>query len=123
MIIYKYHKKLLTIEDQREALTSSYLSYCFALANIPGSDIKALQAKACEDPFFAYCFALYIPNADIQYCQQYACRDPEWAYHFAKYIPKSDKEYCFKHAHPEDEYGPDRWKSEYNKFIMRIACE
>jgi len=42
---------------------------------------------------------------------------------FAIYIRKSDKEYCFKHAYPEDKLGPDRWKSEYNKYIMKQACE
>ena len=106
-----------------KALTNPGLAYHFAKANIPGPDFKALQAKACEDPYYAFLFARYIPGADIKYCQEHACRDPEWAYQFAKYIPKSDKEYCFKHAHPEDEYGPDRWKSEYKKFIMKKACE
>ena len=65
---YKFDNNLLTIEDQQEALTKPRWSYYFAKANIPGSDIKALQAKACEDPWCAYLFAKYIPGADISYC-------------------------------------------------------
>jgi len=83
---YKFDNNLLTIEDQQEALTKPRWSYYLAKENIPGSDIKALQAKACEDPECAFWFALDIPGAD--------------------------KEYCFKHAFPEEKYGPDRWKIE-----------
>src|SRR5690606_36930646 len=97
-IIYKYHKKLLTIEDQREALTSSYLSYYFARANVPGSDFKALQTKACENPYYAYIFAKDISGADIKYCQRYACKKPCWAYNFARDISGADINYCQKHA-------------------------
>src|SRR5690554_2001618 len=108
----KVNFNFLTIEDQQKALTSSYWSYYFALANIPGSDFKALQAKACEDPGYAYMFARDVPGADIKYCQEYACKEPFYAFLFIKDILKSDKEYCFKHAYPEEKYGPDRWKSE-----------
>src|SRR5690606_20392077 len=146
---FKYYNNLLTIEHQKESLTTPDMSYWFAKANIPGSDIKALQSKACEAPYYAYCFARDIVGADIKYCQEYACKDPLYAYYFAinipganiKYcqehackssywaydfvlnIPGADKEYCFKHAFPEDEYGPNRWKSEYNKYVMNKACE
>ena len=119
----KYKNNLLTIEDQEEGLTRSDWSYCFALKKIPGSDFKALQAKACEDPYWAFLFAKYIPGADIKYCQEHACRNPELAYYFARDIPSANKKYCFKRTFPEKEYGPDRWKSEYNKFIMQKACE
>ena len=119
----KVNFNFLTIEDQQKALTSSYWSYYFALANIPGSDFKALQAKACEDPGYAYMFARDVPGADIKYCQEYACKEPFYAFLFIKDILKSDKEYCFKHAYPEEKYGPDRWKSEYNKYVMQKACE
>ena len=120
---YKYYENLLTIEDQKEALTSPFQSYWFVMKNIPGSDFKALQTKACKDPECAYYFARDVPGADIKYCQEYACKELGWAYYFAINIPKSDKEYCFKRAFPEKEYGPDRCKSEYNKFIMKKACE
>src|SRR5690554_5663611 len=145
----KYRNILITIEDQQEALTKSGWSYWFAKANIPGSNFKALQTKACEDPYYAYSFAENVSGADIKYCQeyackdsycaymfakdifganikycqQYACKDPHWSYLFAIDIPNSDKKYCLKHAFPEDKYGPDIWKSEYNKFIMQKACE
>lgn len=62
--LYKLNNNLLTIEVQQEALTDSRWSYRFALEKIPGSDFKALQAKACEESFFAYLFARYIPRAD-----------------------------------------------------------
>ena len=140
---------MYTLSDQEKALTRPRWSYLFAKANISGSDIKALQAKACEVPYNAYIFAMNVSGADIQYCQQHACKDPGYAYLFArnvsgadiKYcqehackdskiaycfardIPGADKKYCFKHAFPEDEYGPDGWKSEYNKFIMNQACQ
>jgi len=120
---YKIYSNILTIEEQKEALTNPWWSYHFAIENIPGSDIKALQAKACEEPYCAYLFAKNIPGADIKYCQEYACQSHYYAYYFAIVIPEADKEYCFKHAYPEDEYGPNRWKSEYNKFIMQKACE
>lgn len=145
----KYYENLLTIEDQKEALIHYDSSYWFAKANIPGSNFKALQEKCCEDSCFAYLFAKDITVADIEYCQrhackdpkfaflfakdifganikycqQYACKDPHWSYLFAIDIPNSDKKYCLKHAFPEDKYGPDIWKSEYNKFIMQKACE
>ena len=120
---YKLDNNLLTLEDQKEALKNPYQSYWFAKANIPGSDFKALQTKVCEDPYFAYKFAKNIPGADIKYCQEHACKNSNWAFFFAADIPKSDKEYCFKHSFPEKEYGPNKWKSEYNKFIMQKACE
>ena len=121
---YKLYKNLLvTVEGQEEVLTKPEWSYLFALKKIPGSDIKALQAKACEDPWYAYLFARYISGADIKYCQEHACKNTRWAYYFAIDIPGADKEYCFKHAFPEEKHGPDRWKSEYNKFIMKKACE
>lgn len=145
----KYNNNLLTIEDQKEALKKSEWSYWFAELNISGSDFKALQEKACEEPYCAYWFALGVPDADVKYCQEHACQDPDWAYRFAKNvpnadvkfcqelackdpevaylfardIPKSDKEYCFKHAFPENTHGPNYWKSEYNKYIMKKACE
>src|SRR5690606_27987799 len=100
----------------------SYCAYMFAL-HIPGADIKYCQEHACKAPEIAYMFARDIVGADVWDCQHYACKNSVWAYHFAKYIPKSDKEYCFKHAYPEEKYGSDRWKSEYNKFIMQKACE
>ena len=112
-----------SIEDQKEALTRPRWSYLFALANIPGSDFKALQAKACKNPYCAYLFARDIAGANIKYCQEHACKDPIYAYYFAKYIPGADKKYCFKYVYPEERFGPDRWKSEYNKFIMQKACE
>jgi len=52
------------LEHQKEALTKPKWSYLFAKENIPGSDIKALQAKACEGPIWAYQFAIDIPGAD-----------------------------------------------------------
>lgn len=119
----KFYNNLLTIKDQKEALTDSYKSYYFARANIPGSDIKALQAKACENSYCAYRFAKYIANANIKYCQEHACKAPNWAYYFAIDIPNSDKEYCFKHAFPDYAYDKDYWKAEYKKFIMKKACE
>lgn len=91
--------RLLTLEDQKEALTKSKWSYLFARVNISGSNIKALQAKACEDPCYAYLFAKFIPGADIQYCQEYACKNPASAYAFARYIPGADKEYCQEYAY------------------------
>ena len=91
---YKFDNNLLTIEDQQEALTDPRWAYCFASANIPGSDIKALQAKACEEPYYAFLFAKYIPGADIKYCQEHACKDAYWAHMFALYVPGADKEYC-----------------------------
>jgi len=53
-----------------------------------------LQAKACEEPCYAYIFARDVPGADIKYCQKYACKDYRYAYCFAHYIPGADKEYC-----------------------------
>src|SRR5690606_2819501 len=87
---YKFNKNLLTIEDQQEALTDPRWAYFFASANIPGSDIKALQAKACEEPYYAFLFAKYIPGADINYCQEHTCKDSKLAYMFAKYIPNAN---------------------------------
>src|SRR5690554_6703242 len=109
---FKFDNNLLTIEDQEEALTSSWWSYYFALANIPGSDFKALQVKACEDPFYAYMFARDIPDADIKYCQEHACKKPGYAHWFARDIYGADIKYCFKYAFPEEKYGKDYWKSE-----------
>ena len=94
----KYKNNLLTIEDQEEALTRFEWSYYFAKAKIPGSDIKALQAKACEDPHYAFCFARDISGADIKYCQQHACKDPYYAYLFAKNIPNANIKYCQEYA-------------------------
>src|SRR5690606_8534924 len=98
--LYKLNNNtnLLTIEDQQEVLTRSDWSYCFALKKIPGSDFKALQAKACEEPYWAFLFAKYIPGADIQYCQQYACKESKYAYYFARDIPGADIQYCQQHA-------------------------
>src|SRR5690606_30677165 len=81
---YKLYSDLLILKDQEEALTDHKWSYLFALKNIPGSDFKALQAKACEDHYFAYLFAKRIPDADIKYCQEHACKNPRYAYHFAR---------------------------------------
>ena len=92
--IDKHNNNLLTLEDQEEALTRSEWSYYFASANVPGSDIKALQAKTCEEPCYAYIFARDVPGADIKYCQKYACKDYRYAYYFAHCIPGADKEYC-----------------------------
>src|SRR5690606_1035916 len=91
---YKFDNNLLTIEDQKEALTNPRWAYCFAKINIPGSNVKALQTKACEDHYNAYLFARFIPGADIKYCQEHACRNPELAYYFALNVPGVDKEYC-----------------------------
>jgi len=49
--LYKIDSNIITIKDQEEALTKPGWSYWFARANIPESDFKALQVKACEDPF------------------------------------------------------------------------
>jgi len=98
---YKLDNNLLTIEDQEEALATPDMSYWFAEANIPDSDIKALQAKACEDPYYAYCFARDIVGADIKYCQEYVCQDPYWAYYFARYVPGADKKFLKKHIDTE----------------------
>lgn len=76
---YKLDRNILTIEDQKEALKKPSWSYWFAKENIPGSDIKALQAKACKDPYFAYYFAKFIPEADKEYCRQ-ACKGTFWAF-------------------------------------------
>jgi len=46
-ILYN-NTNLLTLEDQKEALKNPCWSFWFAKVNIPGSDFKALQAKACE---------------------------------------------------------------------------
>src|SRR5690606_15776118 len=79
--LYKLDRNILiTIEDQQEALTDSCWSYYFAKAKIPGSDIKALQAKTCEEPCYAYIFARDMVGADIEYCQEYACKKPGYAY-------------------------------------------
>ena len=102
---YKFDNNLLTIEDQEEALISSYWSYYFALANIPGSNVKALQTKACEDHYYAYLFARFIPGADIKYCQEHACRNPEWAYYFALNVPGADIKYCQEHACKDPEWA------------------
>ena len=91
---YKLDNDLLTIEDQEEVLTKPRWCFYFAKTNIPGSNVKALQTKACEDHYYAYLFARFIPGADIKYCQEHACKDPEWAYMFALHIPGADKEYC-----------------------------
>jgi|SRR5690606_14575744 len=95
---YKLDNVIFTLEDQQEALTNPEWSFWFAKANIPGSDIKALQAKACEDPYYAYNFAKYISGADIKYCQEHACKEPRWAYIFAIDIPGADIKYCQEHA-------------------------
>ena len=96
---------LLTIEDQQEALTDSYWSYCFAKANVPGSDFKALQVKACEDPECAYYFAKFILGVDIKYCQQHACKDPSYAYLFARNISGADIKYCQEHACKDSKFA------------------
>lgn len=98
-----YHKYInynIAIEDQEEALKDPYWAFLFARKNIPESDFKALQVKACEEYFWAYYFALDIPGADIRYCQKHACKDPKWAYYFALDIPGADIQYCFKHIFP-----------------------
>jgi|SRR5690606_26168226 len=101
----KYENDRLTIEDQKEALTNPYWAFLFAKENIPGSNFKALQAKACEDPFYAYCFAKDIPGADIKYCQEHACRNLEWAYHFALNVPGANIKYCQEYACKDSYYA------------------
>src|SRR5690554_6409366 len=92
--LYKLDRNILiTIEDQQEALTKSEWSYNFAKAKIPGSDFKALQAKACENPYYAYMFARDVPEADIQYCQEHACKDFGYAHWFARDIYGADIKY------------------------------
>ena len=100
--IKNFDNNLLTLEDQDEALTDSWWSYMFALKNIPGSDFKALQAKACEKYGYAVLFALNVLNADIKYCQKHACKDPHFAYRFALDIVGADINYCQEYAckHP-----------------------
>src|SRR5690606_10135080 len=93
-LLYKFNNNLLTIEDQQEALTNTRWSYFFTKANITASDFKALQAKACEDPYYAFLFAKYISGADIKYCQEHACINAYNAYRFARDIPEADIEYC-----------------------------
>lgn len=45
---------MYTLSDQDFALKSSAQSYYYAKLKIPGSDFKALQAKACEEPCYAF---------------------------------------------------------------------
>lgn len=80
-----YHNiRPLTLEDQKEALTRAGWSYYFARANIPGSDIKALQAKACEDPGWVYYFAKDIPGVDVKALYAKVCEDLFWGLIFKK---------------------------------------
>jgi len=113
---HKYENDRLTIEDQKEALTNPYWAFLFAKENIPGSDFKALQAKACEDPGYAYSFAYYIPVADIKYCQEHACKSSHYAYLFARDISGADLQYCKNKT-------INIIENNFNKLIMEKACK
>ena len=124
-ILYKINSNIITIKDQEEALTDSCWSFYFANEKIPGSDIEALQAKACENPYWAYKFAYYILGADIKYCQEHACKDPKWAYVFARDIPGADIKYCQEHAcrNPEWAYNFALYVTGADKEYCKQACE
>lgn len=78
-IYYKTIKnKPLTLGNQEEALTNSRMSYYFAREYIPGSDIKALQAKACERPVYAYKFGMFIYGADRDFCFKHASKSARY---------------------------------------------
>src|SRR5690606_14438023 len=104
---YKLYKNLLKIEDQEEAVKKHIWSYSFALANIPGSDFKVLQVKACESPCWAYCFAKNIPGANVKYCQEHACKNPKWAFCFARDISGADIQYCQEYACKNPDWALD----------------
>lgn len=134
--------KLLTIEDQEEALTNpkfavdfarlvpgadikkcqdvvlcsknSYYAYAFAVY-ITGADIEQCQEVACKDAKHAYGFALQVRGADIQKCQEAACADADYAFKFARNIKGADIEYClnrFKH----DDFLLSLWNKHCREF-------
>ena len=68
---YKLDNDLLTIEDQQEALTKPRWSYYFAKTNIPGSNVKALQTKACEEPCYACLFMEQVRNIADKFVKEH----------------------------------------------------
>jgi len=101
---YKLRNNLLTLEDQKEALTDPYWAYIFA-KHIPGADIEACQKAVIKDPEWAYEFAKDIPGANIEACQGGAVKNPYWAYIFAKDVPGANIEFCQEAAVNESEWA------------------
>jgi len=57
---------------------------------------KELEEIACNDPHYAYYFAINVPGANIKYCQKHACKNPKYAYWFTCGVPEADLNYCLE---------------------------
>jgi len=92
---WKARESGYTKELEEIACNDPHYAYFFAI-NVPEADIKYCQEHACKSPKYAYWFAYWVTGASIKYCQEHACKDPEWAYEFACGVPEADLNYCLE---------------------------
>ncbi len=89
-------------------------AYKYAVDYYPSEEIKKI---ACEDPGYAYLYAMDVDQGSGDYTRKAACRNSYCAYYYALYIDKGFHEDTLAAVRNTE------WEEEYEKFFNSFMKE